>query len=314
MTLALNIRNLKKIYPNNLVALKGISFQVHAGDFFALLGPNGAGKSTIIGILATLILKTTGTIEIFGYNLDHACTEAKLRIGFVPQEFNFSIFEKPFDILTNQAGYYGIPRKQARARAKKYLKQLGLWDKRNDIAHNLSGGMKRRLFIARALLHHPDLLILDEPTAGLDLETRHSMWQFLKEMNAAGTTIILTTHYLEEAEQLCNRIAIIDRGCIIQNDTMHNVLNQLKQETFILTLAEPVKNFSDDFFSAIPNFSHQLLEPNLLEISLPHPYTLNDIFEQLNQQDITITGIQNKTNRLETLFLKFVQTNTAQPQ
>ena len=242
MTTALSIKNVKKVYDNGFEALKGIDLHIEQGDFFALLGPNGAGKSTIIGIVSSLVNKTSGTVEIYGKDIDRELTLAKSYIGLVPQEFNFNVFEPIEEIVINQAGYYGIERKEAAKRTEKLLKQLSLWDKRHEMARNLSGGMKRRLMIARSLVHNPQLLILDEPTAGVDIEIRHTMWEFLKEINAAGTTIILTTHYLEEAENLCKNIAIIESGKIVENTSMKNLLGKLNAETFIFDLRLKVMN------------------------------------------------------------------------
>lgn len=298
MTAALSIRNLYKVYDNKLEALKGISLDVMPGDFFAVLGPNGAGKSTTIGIISSLVRKTSGQIEIFGKNTDIDFSSAKNFLGVVPQEFNFSMFEKVEDIVIQQAGYYGLERAQAKVQAEKYLKKLGLWDKRAAPARMLSGGMKRRLMIARALVHEPKLLILDEPTAGVDIELRRSMWEFLREINAAGTTIILTTHYLEEAESLCRNIAIIDQGVIVQNTSVRNLLKQLNKETFIFDTGVSIPG-------APSLIGHQVLQidEHSFEVVLEKGQSLNQIFEQLTKQNIAIISMRNKANRLEELFV-----------
>ena len=274
MTEALTVRDLSKTYSNGFQALKGINLSVAEGEFYALLGPNGAGKSTTIGIISSLTKKTSGSVEIFGHNLDTHPSQAKQCLGIVPQEFNFGHFEKTFDILVTQAGYYGIPRAEAKKRAEKYLEKLGLWDKRDVQARMLSGGMKRRLMIARAMMHEPKLLILDEPTAGVDIELRRSMWDFLIEMNEAGTSIILTTHYLEEAEMLCRRIAIIDRGVIKEDTTMKSFLNQLNEESFIFDLEHPI----DPIDIPIIGLNFNLLDPMTLEVTMDKAHTLNDLF------------------------------------
>lgn len=305
MTDALNIRDLSKTYRNGFQALKGINLTVPEGEFYALLGPNGAGKSTTIGIISSLVKKTSGTVEIFGHNLDTQPSLAKQCLGVVPQEFNFAQFEKTFDILVTQAGYYGIPKKIAQSRAEEYLNKLGLWDKRATPARMLSGGMKRRLMIARAMMHEPKLLILDEPTAGVDIELRRSMWDFLNEMNEKGTSIILTTHYLEEAEMLCRRIAIIDRGVIKEDTTMKNFLNQLNEESFILDLAEPIEPIQLDIIGVKFN----LVDPLTLEITLNKAHSMNDLFQLLESQHIKVSSMRNKSNRLEELFVKMVEKN-----
>lgn len=305
MTDALNIRDLSKTYRNGFQALKGINLTVPEGEFYALLGPNGAGKSTTIGIISSLVKKTSGTVEIFGHNLDTQPSLAKQCLGVVPQEFNFAQFEKTFDILVTQAGYYGIPKKIAQSRAEEYLNKLGLWDKRATQARMLSGGMKRRLMIARAMMHEPKLLILDEPTAGVDIELRRSMWDFLNEMNEKGTSIILTTHYLEEAEMLCRRIAIIDRGVIKEDTTMKNFLNQLNEESFILDLAEPIEPIQLDIIGVKFN----LVDPLTLEITLNKAHSMNDLFQLLESQHIKVSSMRNKSNRLEELFVKMVEKN-----
>jgi ABC-2 type transport system ATP-binding protein len=295
---ALNIKNLKKTYDNGVNALKGVDLSVKEGDFFALLGPNGAGKSTVIGIIASLVNKTSGQVEVFGQDLDINSSSVRMHIGLVPQEFNFNIFEPAGEILINQAGYYGIPRVEAKKRAEIYLKQLNLWDKRFDMAKELSGGMKRRLMIARALMHQPKLLILDEPTAGVDIEIRHSMWKFLKQQNARGTTIILTTHYLEEAESLCNNIAIIDKGITIEQTQMRALLDRLHIETFILYLTEPVQTLPD-----CGEYPVRIIDNTTLEADINEQQNISDLFTMLKNCDIKIDSMKNKTNRLEQLFI-----------
>jgi ABC-2 type transport system ATP-binding protein len=306
MTTALSIRELKKTYQGGLVALKGISLDVAPGDFFALLGPNGAGKSTTIGIIASLINKTSGSVSIFGYDLDHNPAQAKACLGLVPQEFNFNMFEPVVEVVANQAGYYGIERGEAFARAEKYLKHLDLWDKRRIMARNLSGGMKRRLMIARALVHDPKLLILDEPTAGVDIEIRRSMWQFLRKINADGTTIILTTHYLEEAESLCRNIAIIDEGELIENTSTRKLLNTLHMETFILDVASPIEVLPE-----LPGHNLQLIDDCTLEADISRDRTINELFTDLSSHNIKVLSMRNKTNRLEQLFVRLVEGNGA---
>ena len=301
---ALTIRNLKKTYGNGVEALKGIDLTVEQGDFFALLGPNGAGKSTTIGIISSLVNKTSGQVAILGHDLDRERALAKQKIGVVPQEFNFGQFEKVFDIVVTQAGYYGIPARIARQRAEKYLRQLGLWDKRKNQARTLSGGMKRRLMIARALVHEPDLLILDEPTAGVDIELRRSMWDFLIGLNQEGRTIILTTHYLEEAESLCRNIAIIDHGQIVENTDMKSLLEKLQVETFILDLAKPVTEAPD-----LPGFQVRLRDDASLEVEVPKTENLNRLFVQLADLDLRVMSMRNKSNRLEELFVRLVEQN-----
>jgi len=299
---ALSIKNLQKTYGNGNVALKGINFSVEAGDFYALLGPNGAGKTTAIGIISSLVNKSGGSVEIFGHNIDTDLEAAKSCIGLVPQEINLNLWEKVHNIVLNQAGYYGLNRKLARERTEKYLRELRLWERRHDQAFSLSGGMKRRLMIARALVHEPKLLILDEPTAGVDIEIRRSMWEFLRNINAAGTTIILTTHYLEEAESLCRHVAIIDEGAIIEDAPMNTVLRTLQREVFVLSLTKPV--------TAAPvlnGFETQLRGDSELEVDIGPGQSLNKLFEQLNQQGIQIDSLRNKTNRLEELFMRLVE-------
>lgn len=298
MAHALLIDDLHKVYGNGFEALKGISLAVEAGDFFALLGPNGAGKSTAIGVICSLVKKTSGQVKIFGIDIDRDFSAAKCELGIVPQEFNFNQFEKVRDILLVQAGYYGLPRTLAEERADKYLKQLGLWDKRDTAARMLSGGMKRRLMIARALVHEPRLLILDEPTAGVDIELRRSMWSFLRDINAAGTTIILTTHYLEEAESLCRNIAIIDSGKIVKNTSVSSLLKTLSLETFVLDLREPL-----EVLPTIENFSLRLVDALHLEVDLAKDQLLSDVFSRLLQEGVEVLSMRNKTNRLEELFV-----------
>src|SRR5882757_896932 len=299
--LALVLRQLTKVYKNGIKALKGIDLAVDEGDFFALLGPNGAGKTTAIGITTSLVNKTGGTVEVFGHDIDKELEAAKSCIGLVPQEINFNMFETPFTIVVNQAGFYGIPRPLAKQRAEKYLKQLQLWDRRNSIARALSGGMKRRLMIARALMHEPRLLILDEPTAGVDIEIRRSMWEFLRDINEQGTTIILTTHYLEEAENLCRNIAIIEGGNIIERDSMANVLRKLQTEIFVFNLREPLAEPPH-----MQGFRTTLSDNHTLEVEVSKGQSLNDIFAQLSATGIQVNSMRNKVNRLEELFISLV--------
>ena len=298
---ALDISGLKKTYKGGTEALKGIDLHVDEGDFFALLGPNGAGKSTTIGIISSLVNKSTGTVAVFGHDQDQDMVTAKSHIGLVPQEFNFNQFETLMQIVVNQAGYYGVPRDIAKQRAEKYLKQLDLWEKRNSRARELSGGMKRRLMIARALMHEPRMLILDEPTAGVDIEIRRSMWQFLKEINEQGITIILTTHYLEEAEMLCRNIAIIDKGQIVENTSMKALLAKLNVETFVLDLPPQSKPVS------LEGYPFRLLDDHTLEVDVPKETGLNDVFTQLTAQGVTVLSMRNKANRLEELFVRMVE-------
>lgn len=300
---ALSIRGLRKVYKGGVEALKGIDLDVNQGDFFALLGPNGAGKSTTIGIISSLVNKTAGTVSVFGYDLDTQLVELKRQIGLVPQEFNFNQFETVQQIVVNQAGYYGVPRDVAKQRSQQYLTQLGLWDKRNSPARALSGGMKRRLMIARALLHEPKLLILDEPTAGVDIELRRSMWDYLEQINKQGITIILTTHYLEEAESLCRNIAIIDRGTIIENTSIKRLLATLNMETFVLDL-DP--NTVKDTI-ALQDFQWRQVDDHTLEVDVQKSKGLNSVFEQLSQQQIQVLSMRNKANRLEELFVNLVE-------
>ena len=304
MTLALSIKQLRKSYANGFEALKGVDLEVAEGDFFALLGPNGAGKSTTIGILSTLVNKTSGSVQVFGHDLDTDPLALKRCIGLVPQEFNFNQFETAHNILTTQAGYYGIKLKEARVRAEELLKQLGLWDKRNVASRMLSGGMKRRLMIARALMHRPRLLILDEPTAGVDIELRRSMWEYLTELNEQGTTIILTTHYLEEAEQLCRNIAIIDHGYIVENSSMRALLGQLSKETFLLDL-----NTKQQQAPILEGYSTQLLDECTLEVHVEKHRGLTELFTQLSALGIEVQSLRNKSNRLEELFVSLVEKN-----
>ncbi len=298
MTTALSIKNLKKTYKDGFVALKGIDLDVEKGDFFALLGPNGAGKSTAIGIITSLVNKTSGTVKVFGHDTDKDFSAAKRHIGLVPQEFNFSMFEPVEEIVTNQAGYYGISKQEARKQGEKYLKMLQLWDKRRSEARRVSGGMKRRMMIARAMVHEPDMLILDEPTAGVDIEIRRSMWGFLRDINEKGTTIILTTHYLEEAENLCKKIAIIDQGNIIENTSMKSLLSSINLETFILDIKEPLQQTP-----AIDGLSLQLKDELTLELTINRETDLNQAFEQLTRYNIHVSSMRNKSNRLEELFM-----------
>lgn len=298
---ALVIKNLQKTYKNGVNALKGVDLSVKEGDFFALLGPNGAGKSTAIGIIASLVTKTSGKVEVFGNDLDANFSAVRMHIGLVPQEFNFNIFEPVREILLNQAGYYGINRTEALKRAEVYLKQLDLWDKRFDMAKELSGGMKRRLMIARALMHRPKLLILDEPTAGVDIEIRHSMWEYLKKVNAEGTTIILTTHYLEEAESLCNNIAIIDHGITIEQTQMRALLNRLDVETFILYLESEIETLPD-----CADFSVRKVDSCTLEADIKDKQNISELFNILKNCGIDVVSMKNKTNRLEQLFISML--------
>ncbi|MBI0005694.1 MULTISPECIES: ABC transporter ATP-binding protein [unclassified Gilliamella] len=303
-TPALELIALKKKYKNGVEALKGINLTVQAGDFYALLGPNGAGKSTTIGIISSLVTKTSGQVKIFGYDLDSDVVNAKRQLGLVPQEFNFNQFEEVLQIVTNQGGYYGLPRKLALQRAEKYLRILDLWDKRHSRACMLSGGMKRRLMIARALIHEPKLLILDEPTAGVDIEVRRSMWDFLREINRQGITIILTTHYLEEAEMLCRHIGIIQRGELVANSSMRDLLAKSQSETIVIDYvptATPI---------ALNGYTFTDVESGMLEVKVDKQHGLNQLFEQLNQQDIKVISVRNKANRLEELFVDLLHNDT----
>jgi ABC-2 type transport system ATP-binding protein len=299
---ALSLRQLTKTYGNGVPALKGIDLDVEEGDFFALLGPNGAGKTTAIGIVSSLVTKTSGKASVFGHDIDTDLERAKACLGVVPQEVNFNQFEKVTTILLNQAGFYGIPREVARPRVERWLRQLQLWEKRDEVSRTLSGGMKRRLMIARALVHEPRLLILDEPTAGVDIEVRRSMWEFLRRINDEGTTIILTTHYLEEAETLCRNIAIIDEGRIIEHDRMATVLRKLHTEVFVLNLREPIAAAP-----ALPGYRVQLVDDHTLEVEVSKEQSLNAIFAALSAQNIAVLSMRNKANRLEELFLRLVE-------
>lgn len=295
---ALEIKNLNKIYSNKFEALKGIDLNVNQGDFFALLGPNGAGKSTTIGIICGLVNKTSGTVKVFGHDIDTDNDAAKASIGVVPQELNFSQFETCLNIVINQGGYYGITRRIAIERAEKYLKKLGLWEKRNECSRNLSGGMKRRLMIARALIHEPKMLILDEPTAGVDVELRRSMWDFLIDLNQQGITIVLTTHYLEEAESLCKNIAIIDQGIIVEDTSMKQLLSKLDKETFIFDLVDPISTLPD-----LNGLSSKLIDPTTVEIEILRKDNINQVFDVFTNNNINVCSMRNKSNRLEELFL-----------
>ena len=298
---ALSIRNLKKTYSNGYTALKGIDLDIEQGDFFALLGPNGAGKSTAIGIISSLVNKTSGSVNIFGYDINEHCAKAKNCVGLVPQEINFNQFETVKNIVLNQAGYYGIAKKQAIKNTEKCLKQMSLWDKRDTVSRRLSGGMKRRVMIARALVHSPQLLILDEPTAGVDIEIRRSMWEMMEQVNQQGTTIILTTHYLEEAESLCRNIAIINEGLIIERSGMTETLARVNKDHFVLDLAKPI--------SALPKvegYELELVGRKVLNASVPKNKSLNGLFQQLTTHKIEVLSLKNKTNRLEQLFMDLV--------
>ncbi len=299
---ALSISDLRKVYKNGFEALKGVDIRVQEGDFFALLGPNGAGKSTAIGIISSLINKTSGRVEVFGHDLDSDSEGVKSCIGLVPQEFNFNMWEPVGEIVVNQAGFYGIPRKEAWRRAEASLRQLDLWDKREQMSRTLSGGMKRRLMIARALVHRPKLLILDEPTAGVDIEIRRSMWEFMSELNRQGTTIILTTHYLEEAESLCRNIAIINQGRIVEHSRMDQLLHQLHTETFVLNLRDPLAELPQ-----LQGFELKWLDEQRVEVAVTSEQSINQLFEQLTARDIGVTSLRNKQNRLEQLFMNMVE-------
>lgn len=305
---ALDISGLRKTYKGGVQALKGLDLQVEEGDFFALLGPNGAGKSTTIGVISSLVNPTDGEARIFGYDLMAQKEAAKACIGLVPQEFNFNQFETVLQIVLNQAGYYGVPRSIAKERAKKYLTQLDLWEKRDARARELSGGMKRRLMIARALMHEPKLLILDEPTAGVDIEIRRSMWTFLKQINEQGITIILTTHYLEEAEMLCRNIAIIDKGIIVENTSMRALLSKLNIETFILDLGNSSQT------PTLTGFEYRLVDNQTLEVDVQKEEGLNPVFSQLTEQGIQVLSMRNKANRLEELFVRLVESGRQQQE
>jgi ABC-2 type transport system ATP-binding protein len=305
---ALSVHGLSKQYRNGVHALRGIDLEVAEGDFFALLGPNGAGKSTLIGICTSLVTKTGGTVKVFGHDLDTDLEGAKACIGVVPQEFNLNMFETPETIVVNQAGFYGIPRREARERAETCLKRLSLWDKRDKMTRTLSGGMKRRLMIARALVHEPKLLILDEPTAGVDIEIRRSMWDFLRDINAQGTTIILTTHYLEEAESLCRNIAIIDGGRIAEADRMDRLLRRLHVETFVLSLRAPL-----DAVPSLAGYDFTLTDPQTLEVEVGKDADLNGLFARLSADGVQVVSMRNKVNRLEEIFMRLVDKSGAAP-
>jgi ABC-2 type transport system ATP-binding protein len=306
MTIALKVTNLKKTYKNGTIALKGLDLEVETGEIFALLGPNGAGKSTLIGIISSLVNMTSGEVEVFGDSLTKARNKVKSHIGLVPQEFNFNMFEKPMDILVNQAGYYGVPRKTALQRAEKYLKQLQLWDKRATMSRSLSGGMKRRLMIARAMMNEPKLLILDEPTAGVDIEIRRSMWEFVKQISDEGTTIILTTHYLEEAEQLCKNIAIINHGEIIKNTTIKQLLTTLDIETFIFDLD---KKPNDELLALL---NAEITDDNSIQLDVKKSEALNNVFKNIDSQGYKVLSMRNIVNRLEELFFKMTHTDNSE--
>lgn len=302
ITHALVLEGLKKTYKGGVEAVKGISLTVNQGDFFALLGPNGAGKSTTIGIISSLVQKSSGSVKVFDYDIDKQLEHAKLCIGLVPQEFNFNQFETVLQIVVNQAGYYGVPKPVALERAKKYLSQLDLWEKRNSQSRELSGGMKRRLMIARALMHEPKLLILDEPTAGVDIELRRSMWEFLKQINQQGVTIILTTHYLEEAEMLCRNIGIIDKGILVECTSMKALLSKLNMETFILDLRRDTATAP-----VLDGIACRLTDSHTLEVDVVKEQNLNDVFSQLSAANIEVLSMRNKSNRLEELFVELVK-------
>ncbi|MEN9705714.1 MAG: hypothetical protein RLZZ393_1593 [Pseudomonadota bacterium] len=303
---ALSVRGLTKTYKIGVQALKGIDLDVEQGDFFALLGPNGAGKTTLIGIVTSLVTKSAGQVTVFGHDIDSEIERAKACIGVVPQEINFNMFESPETIVVNQAGFYGIERELARERAEKYLKQLQLWEKRKAMARSLSGGMKRRLMIARALMHEPKLLILDEPTAGVDIEIRRSMWDFLREINEQGTTIILTTHYLEEAENLCRNIAIINGGKVMERGGMGDLLRKLHTESFLLTLRDGI-----DAAPALPGYRLERVDPTTLEVEISKDQNLNDVFAGLSAQGLHVLSMRNKVNRLEEMFMRLVENRPA---
>ena len=299
---ALRIENLSKVYDNGFEALKGISLTVQQGDFYALLGPNGAGKSTTIGIICSLVSKSAGKVQVFDADIDENFPAAKKYIGIVPQEFNFNMFEKAFDIVVNQGGYYGMPAALARERAEKYLKALGLWDKRDVPTRTLSGGMKRRLMIARALVHEPKLLILDEPTAGVDIEMRRSMWEFLQKINAEGTTIILTTHYLEEAEALCRHIGIINHGEIVEDTSIRALLRRLQREVFILDTQEDLEETIE-----LAGFVARRLDAHSMEVEVEKGQSINQVFAELEKKGVHISSMRNRANRLEEMFVNLVE-------
>ncbi len=299
---ALSIQNLKKTYNNGFQALKGLDLDVENGDFFALLGPNGAGKSTLIGIISSLVTKSSGEVSIFGYDLQKDSAKAKSCIGLVPQEINFNQFETVKNVVLNQAGFYGMPRKQALIQTERCLRQMDLWEKRDTVSRRLSGGMKRRLMIARAMVHQPRLLILDEPTAGVDIEIRRSMWQMMEEVNRQGTTIILTTHYLEEAESLCRNIAIINHGQIIEKSTMQNLLSRIQTEQFVLDIDQALT-----VAPVVNGYSIELVDSHSLNVAVEKTHGLNPLFQQLSEQGIKVLSLKNKSNRLEQLFIDLVQ-------
>jgi ABC-2 type transport system ATP-binding protein len=304
MTAALQLNSVTKTYKSGAYALKGIDLSVAPGDFFAMLGPNGAGKSTCIGIISSLVKKTSGKVSVFGHDIDTDLNAAKRYLGVVPQEFNFGQFERVIDILATQAGYYGLPRKKSYDQAEKYLDQLGLWEKRNQQARTLSGGMKRRLMVARALVHEPKLLILDEPTAGVDIELRRSMWEYLTRLNEQGTTIILTTHYLEEAESLCRNIAILDKGTVVENTDMRSLLAKLQQETFVLDIVEPVLALP-----TLDDYQLRKTSERVIEVDIRRGQSLNQVFAALSSQGLRVSSMRNKSNRLEELFVRLVEKN-----
>ncbi|CDH05123.1 putative transport protein (ABC superfamily,atp_bind) [Xenorhabdus bovienii str. oregonense] len=308
MAYALELTQLTKTYAGGVKALRGIDLRVEEGDFYALLGPNGAGKSTTIGIISSLVNKSSGKVKVFGYDIDTDLVNAKRQLGLVPQEFNFNPFETVIQIVLNQAGYYGVPRNVAYSRAETYLSQLDLWEKRNERANRLSGGMKRRLMIVRALMHQPKLLILDEPTAGVDIELRRSMWEFLKALNEQGTTIILTTHYLEEAEMLCRNIGIIQHGELVENTSMKDLLSQLERETFLLDLTPR------GVMPVVEGYDYRLVDAVTLEVDVKRGQGLNDLFSQLSMQGIQISSMRNKANRLEELFVGLTNNNQGASQ
>ena len=307
MTNALTIKGLEKVYDNGFVALKGIDLTVERGDFFALLGPNGAGKSTTIGIICSLINKSAGEVSVFGHNIDEDFSSAKRSLGIVPQELNVNQFDQVMNVLIHQAGYFGIPRNEAIPRAEKYLRQLGLWDRKDSVFRTLSGGMKRRVMIARAMMHEPSLLILDEPTAGVDIEIRRSMWAFMKSINEAGTTIILTTHYLDEAESLCRNIAIIDEGKIVENTSMRSLLAKLKKEWFVF---DTVNELPDDF--CLGDLPTNVQDSHCIEVEVEKGTPLNALFEKLTAQGVEVASMRNKSNRLEELFVSLIKNSEVQ--
>jgi ABC-2 type transport system ATP-binding protein len=312
MTVAIAIKDLRKTYANGFEALKGISLEVEQGDFFALLGPNGAGKSTTIGVISTLVNKTGGSVEVFGRNVDTHVFETKLDFGVVPQEVNFSQFERVKDIVLTQAGYYGLPRALANERCEKYLRKLGLCEKRNDRSRSLSGGMKRRLMIARALIHEPRLLILDEPTAGVDIELRRSMWEFLTEINESGTTIILTTHYLEEAEQLCRSIAIIDNGRIVENTSMKQLLSELDSQVYIVDSSNDLTGKFEQVTGSkheLTGVTYESVDEHCVEVTITAGVQLNSVFKIMNALGVQVIAMRNKSNRLEQLFISKLSEN-----